>query len=147
MTSKSKSILPNNGMALCIIIIVVVGLFIHYELGYNFELFNVGGQRGKGRGGQGRGGQGRRHKWFHHLMPRHFNRQSYYVETHTHPQNITFDKDKTIALFRSLDLDKSGSIEGTELNNNNIAGTEFDNALKGQLGNMINDKNKYVFTA
>ena len=37
----SKSILPNNGIALCIIIIVVVGLFIHYELGYNFELFKL----------------------------------------------------------------------------------------------------------
>lgn len=132
MTSKSKSILPNNGMALCIIIIVVVGLFIHYELGYNFELFNVGGQRGPRRGGQGR-----RHKWFHHLMPRHFNRQSYYVETHTHPQNITFDKDKTDALFQRLDLDKSGSIEGNE----------FNSSLKGEVGNMINDKNKYVFTA
>jgi hypothetical protein len=143
MTSKSKSILPNNGMALCIIIIVVVGLFIHYELGYNFELFNVGGQRGKGQGGQGgqggprRGGKGRRHKWYHHFMPRHFNRQSYYVETHTHPQNITFDKDKTDALFQRLDLDKSGSIEGTE----------FNSSLKGEVGNMMNDKNKYVFTA
>jgi len=134
MTSKSKSILPNNGMALCIIIIVVVGLFIHYELGYNFELFNVGGQRGKGSQGR-RLGQG--HKpykpWYHpHIW---FTHNVY--TTHTHPQNITFDKDKTDALFQRLDLDKSGSIEGTE----------FNSSLKGEVGNMMNDKNKYVFTA
>ena len=135
MTSKSKSILPNNGMALCIIIIVV-GLFIHYELGYNFELFNVGGQRGPRRGGQGRRwGQGHKpHKpWYH---PHTWFTHNVYT-THTHPQNITFDKDKTDALFQRLDLDKSGSIEGTE----------FNSSLKGEVGNMMNDKNKYVFTA
>jgi hypothetical protein len=137
----SKSILPNNGMALCIIIIVVVGLFIHYELGYNFELFNVGGQRAQGRGGRGQRGKGSRwgrghkpHKpWYH---PHTWFTHNVYT-THTHPQNITFDKDKTDALFQRLDLDKSGSIEGTE----------FNSSLKGEVGNMMNDKNKYVFTA
>ena len=39
MASKSVS---NNTFALCIIILIVVGLFLHYELGYNLDLFQVG---------------------------------------------------------------------------------------------------------
>ena len=32
----------NNGLALCVIIIVVVGLFLHYEMGYNLDFFHEG---------------------------------------------------------------------------------------------------------
>ena len=100
----------NNGLALCVIIIVVVGLFLHYEMGYNLDFFSVGGKK-------------KRHKWWHHLSPRHYNKHSYYVETHPHPQNIT--------------LDKSGGIEEGE----------FNSALDGDLGSKINDGNKYTFTS
>jgi len=111
----------NNGLALCVIIIVVVGLFLHYEMGYNLDFFSVGGKK-------------KRHKWWHHFSPRHYNRHSYYVETHPHPQNITVDKKR---LFNNYDLDKSGGIEEGE----------FNSALDGDLGSKINDGNKYTFTS
>ena len=117
----------DNGLALCIIIIVVVGLFLHYEMGYNFELFNIGGRRKKY-------GNHNLHKWWHHFHPRHYNRRSYYVETHPHPQNITVSKK---ALFNNYDLDKSGQIEKNE----------WSIALDGDLKNKINDNNTYTFTA
>ena len=116
----------DNGLALCIVIIVVVGLFLHYEMGYNFELFNVGGRV--------RHNHRNRHRWWHHLSPRHWNRHSYYVETHPHPQNITVSKK---SLFNNYDLDNSGQIEEGE----------FYNAIDGDLGSKINDKNTYTFTA
>jgi|TARA_B110000495_G_scaffold158060_1_gene141865 hypothetical protein len=124
----AKSVLPNNGLALCVIIIVIVGLFLHYELGYNFELFNVGGKsKGKGRWGKGH----KKHKpWYH---PHTWFTHNVYT-THTHPQNITVSKK---ALFGNYDLDNSGQIEENE----------FYSAVEGDLGNKINDKNKYTFTA
>ena len=111
----------DNGLALCVIIIVVVGLFLHYEMGYNLNFFTVGGKA-------------KRHRWWHHFSPRHWNRHSYYVETHPHPQNITVSKK---SLFGNYDLDNSGSIEESE----------FYSAIEGDLGSKINDKNKYTFTA
>ena len=122
----AKSVLPNNGLALCVIIIVMVGLFLHYELGYNFELFNVGG-KSKGRWGKGH----KKHKPWHH--PHTWFTHNVYT-THTHPQNITVSKK---ALFGNYDLDNSGQIEENE----------FYSAVEGDLGNKINDKNKYTFTA
>ena len=116
----------DNGLALCIVIIVVVSLFLHYEMGYNFELFNVGGRV--------RHNHRNRHRWWHHLSPRHWNRRSYYVETHPHSQNITVSKK---SLFNNYDLDNSGQIEEGE----------FYNAIDGDLGSKINDKNTYTFTA
>ena len=77
----AKSVLPNNGLALCIIIIVVVGLFLHYELGYNLDLFSVGGRRRPNNGHIGH----KRHKpWYH---PHSWFTHNIY-NTHTHPQNI-----------------------------------------------------------
>ena len=111
----------NNGLALCVIIIVVVGLFLHYEMGYNLDFFSVGGKR-------------KRHKFWHHFSPKHYNKHSYYVETHPDPQNITKNIDP---LFKEYDLNKSGGIEKGE----------FTSALNGTLGSMINDKNKYIFNA
>ena len=49
----------DNGLALCIIIIVVVGLFLHYEMGYNFDLFSVGGSIGNHK-------RHRKWGWHHH---------------------------------------------------------------------------------
>lgn len=117
----------DNSLALCIIVIIVVVLFLHYEMGYNFELFNVGGRRKKY-------GNHNRHRWWHHFSPRHYNRHSYYVETHPHPQNITVSKK---SLFGNYDLDNSGQIEENE----------FYSAIEGDLGSKINDKNTYTFTA
>jgi hypothetical protein len=117
----------DNSLALCIVIIVIVGLFLHYEMGYNFELFNVGAKVKKY-------GNHNRHRWHHHFNPRHYNRKSYYVETHPHPQNITVSKK---SLFGNYDLDNSGQIEEGE----------FYNAVEGDLGSKINDNNTYTFTA
>ena len=47
----------DNSLALCIVIIVIVGLFLHYEMGYNFELFNVGAKVKKY-------GNHNRHRWW-----------------------------------------------------------------------------------
>ena len=56
----AKSI-SNNRFALCIIILIVLGLFLHYEMGFGkgLNLFSVGGnKRNKGWGPN--------HKWHHH---------------------------------------------------------------------------------
>ena len=34
----------DNKFAVFVIIIIVVGLFLHYEKGYRFDLFSVGGR-------------------------------------------------------------------------------------------------------
>jgi len=68
----AKSI-SNNRFALCIIILIVLGLFLHYEMGFGkgLNLFSVGGnKRNKGWGPN--------HKWHHHL----FNRNTHYNTTH-----------------------------------------------------------------
>ena len=116
----------DNGLALCVIIIVVVGLFLHYEIGYNLDFFSVGGKKK-------RHNKKNRHKFWHHFSPRHYNRHSYYVETQPHPQNITVSKK---SLFGNYDLDKNGTIEENE----------FYNAIDSDLGSKINDKNTYTFT-
>ena len=36
----------NNKFAVFVIILIVVGLFLHYEMGYRFDLFSVGGKKG-----------------------------------------------------------------------------------------------------
>ena len=119
-----------NGLALCVIIIVVVGLFLHYEMGYNLEFFSVGAQRHHHRGNHKNhprhGPNYRNAPWYHRYLGHHI------YTTHTHPQDITVDKKK---LFEDYDLDKSGGIEIGE----------FYNALNGDLGSKINDKNKYTF--
>ena len=120
----AKSILPNNGLALCIIIIAVVGLFLHYELGYNFELFNVGGKQHHHN--SKRGPNYRRAPWHHRYLTHHI------YPTHTHPQNITLKKDD---LFNQYDLN----------NDNNIDKGEFSQALDNDLKNKMNDKNTYSF--
>ena len=121
----AKSILPNNGLALCIIIIVVVGLFLHYELGYNFELFNVGGRSSRNHHMIGHN----RHKPFYH--PHTWFTHNVYP-THTHSQNITLKKDD---LFNQYDLN----------NDSNIDKGEFSQALDNDLKNKMNDKNTYSF--
>ena len=125
----TKSVLPNNGFALCIIIIVVVGLFLHYELGYNFELFNVGGQHhhnSRNRNNQKHGRNYRSAPWHHRYLTHHI------YPTHTHPQNITLKKDD---LFNQYDLN----------NDNNIHKGEFSQALDNDLKNKMIDKNPYSF--
>ena len=48
----------DNKFAIFIIILIVVGLFLHYEMGYNLELFTVGGSKGNRK---------RHHNWrWHH---------------------------------------------------------------------------------
>ena len=120
----TKSILPNNGLALCIIIIVVVGLFLYYELGYNLDLFSVGGPRGR----HNHNHRNRRYgsSWFHRNIGHHI------FPTHTHLQNITIKKDD---LFNQYDLNNDGNIDKGE----------FSQALDGDLKNKMNDKNTYSF--
>jgi hypothetical protein len=126
----AKSVLPNNGLALCIIIIIVVGLFLHYELGYNLDLFSVGGKRSGKRSGRNKYGHGHpRHKPLYH--PHSWFTHNIYT-THTHPQNITLKKDD---LFNQYDLN----------NDNNIDKGEFSQALDNDLKNKMNDKNTYSF--
>ena len=36
----------DNKFAVFVIILIVVGLFLHYEMGYNLDLFTVGGSKG-----------------------------------------------------------------------------------------------------
>ena len=38
----TKNIFKNNDLALSLIILVVLGLFLYYEFGFNLNLFNVG---------------------------------------------------------------------------------------------------------
>tara|TARA_B100000902_G_scaffold334860_1_gene334237 strand:- start:391 stop:753 length:363 start_codon:yes stop_codon:yes gene_type:complete len=117
----------DNSLALCIIVIIVVVLFLHYEMGYNFELFNVGGQHNRHHHYPYYGDRFRNAPWhyryYHAIFP-----------TEPHPQNITVSKK---SLFNNYDLDNSGNIEEGE----------FYNAIDGDLGGKINDKNKYTFTA
>ena len=120
----AKSVLPNNGLALCIIIIAVVGLFLHYELGYNFELFNVGGKQHHHN--PNRGSNYRKAPWHHRYLTHHI------YPTHTHPQNITLKKDD---LFNQYDLNNDGNIDKGE----------FSQALDNDLKNKMNDKNTYSF--
>jgi len=121
----AKSVLPNNGLALCIIIIVVVGLFLHYELGYNLDLFSVGGRRRPNNGHIGH----KRHKpWYH---PHSWFTHNIY-NTHTHPQNISIKKDD---LFNQYDSNNDGNIDKGE----------FSQALEIDLKNKLNDKNTYSF--
>jgi len=119
-----------NGLALCVIIIVVVGLFLHYEMGYNLEIFSVGAQRHHHRGNhKNHPRHGRNYRnapWYHRYLGHHI------YTTHTHPQNITKYKEP---LFEEYDLNKSGGIEMDE----------FSSALDSSLGSMVNDKNKYTF--
>ena len=51
----------DNKFAVFIIIIIVVGLFLHYEMNYNFDLFTVGGKR-------------RPHGRWNHPPHHHYNR-------------------------------------------------------------------------
>tara|TARA_B100000900_G_C20224994_1_gene571463 strand:- start:193 stop:582 length:390 start_codon:yes stop_codon:yes gene_type:complete len=53
----------DNKFAVFVIILIVVGLFLHYEMGYNFDLFTVGGNKGN---------HNRHRKWgWHHY---HYDR-------------------------------------------------------------------------
>ena len=121
----AKSILPNNRLALCIIIIVVVGLFLHYELGYNLDLFSVGGKRSQ-RGRHNHRNRRYGSSWFHRNIGHHI------FTNHTHPQNITLKKDD---LFNQYDLNNDGNIDKGE----------FSQALDNDLKNKMNDKNTYSF--
>ena len=119
----------NNGLALCVIIIVVVGLFLHYEMGYNLDFFSVGGRN--------RHRKHDRHPYYGHRFkeaPWHYRFYHAMFPTEPHPQNITKYIDP---LFKEYDLNGSGGIEKGE----------FSSALDGTLGSMINDKNKYIFSA
>ena len=118
-----------NGLALCIIIIVIVGLFLHYEMGYNLDFFSVGGRS--------RHRHHDTHPYYGHRFrnaPWHYRYYHAMFPTEPHPQNITVSKK---SLFGNYDLDNSGGIEEGE----------FYSALDGDLGGKINDKNKYTFTA
>ena len=128
----------DNGLALCIVIIVVVGLFLHYEMGYNLDFFSVGGRRQHDR--HDRHDRHNRHHRYPYYGDRFKNSPWHYryyhaiFPTEPHPQNITISKE---VLFDNYDLDKSGNIEKNE----------WSIALDGDLGGKINDKNKYTFTA
>lgn len=125
----------DNTLALCIIIIVVVGLFLYYEMGYKFEYFKLGGQHHRQHhGNHGNHGYhrypyyGRRfkdspwhHRYYHAIFP-----------TEHHPINVRLEKDK---LFDTYDLDSSGMIERNE----------WSIALDGDLKNKMNDNNIYSF--
>ena len=54
----------DNKFAVFVIILIVVGLFLHYEMGYNFDLFTVGGSKGHHK-------RQRKWRWFHGHYNRH----------------------------------------------------------------------------
>ena len=61
----------DNKFAVFVIILIVVGLFLHYEMGYNLELFTVGGSKGNRK---------RHHNWrWHH---HHYDRYKYIYAPH-----------------------------------------------------------------
>ena len=45
--AKSVSKVFDNKFAIFIIILIIIGLFLHYEMGYKFDLFTIGGRRGR----------------------------------------------------------------------------------------------------
>jgi len=126
----------SNGFALCIIIVIVIGLFLHFEMGFakdigsdigkKLELFNVGAKNKRHK----------RHKpWWH---PHSWFTHRVYT-THTHPLNINTRANVNVSkktLFSNYDTDSSGTIDAGE----------FNNAIDGDLGRKINDNNQYVFT-
>jgi hypothetical protein len=122
----------DNSLALCIIVIVVVGLFLHYEMGYNLDFFSVGGRRQHDRHDR---------NYIHHRYPYYGDRfknspwhYRYYhaiFPTEPHPHGELSKK----VLFYNYDLDKNGTIEEVE----------FDNAIDGDLGSKINDNFTYTF--
>ena len=71
----------NNKFAVFIIILIVVGLFLHYEMGYKFDLFSVGGRKGhrhhhhRHHKAWHRGWGNWRH-WGYHLYPEYDSLQS-----------------------------------------------------------------------
>ena len=96
----------NNGLALCVIIIVVVGLFLHYEMGYNLDFFSVGGRN--------RHRHYDTHPYYGHRFrnaPWHYRFYHAMFPTEPHPQNITVSKK---SLFGNYDLDNSGGIKEGE---------------------------------
>ena len=121
-----KSVINNNKFAVFIIIIIVIGLFLHYEMGYKLDLFTVGGQRHRRP----------RWKWNHPHYNTYknvyhpWNHTSY--STYTHPQNVAIKKED---LFNRYDSNNDGNIDPGE----------FSTALEGDLKNKMNDKNTYTF--
>ena len=85
----------SNGFALCIIIVIVVGLFLHFEMGMGpkFELFNVGAKN-KNRNWN------RNHKWYHHF----FNKNKHYTTTNInkHDPDLYEKHNKLKADYKTL---------------------------------------------
>ena len=72
--AKSVSKVFDNKFAIFIIILIIIGLFLHYEMGYKFDLFTIGGRRGR---------RGRRNRWHqHHAWPWNWHRNYISVSTH-----------------------------------------------------------------
>ena len=72
--AKSVSKVFDNKFAIFIIILIIIGLFLHYEMDYKFDLFTIGGRRGRG---------GRRNRWHqHHAWPWNWHRSYISVSTH-----------------------------------------------------------------
>ena len=71
----------NNKFAVFVIILIVVGLFLHYEMGYNLDLFTVGGNKVS---------PDKRHhnwRWFHGHYNRHIGNYHPWV-TFSHEPSI-----------------------------------------------------------
>lgn len=128
-----------NSLSLCIIIIVIAIVFLHYEMGYKFELFNVGGKK-RIRNKNNRYNN-HHHNNHHHYpyygkrfrkAPWHYRFYHAIFPTEPHSMNITLKKDD---LFNTYDLDNSGMIEKNE----------WSIALDGDLKNKMNDNNTYSF--
>ena len=90
---KTKT--PSNGFALCIIIVIVIGFFLHFEMGIgsdigkNLELFNVGAKKWN-----------RNHKWYHHF----YNKNKHYTTTNTnkHDPDLYEKHNKLKADYKTL---------------------------------------------
>ena len=133
----------SNGLVLCIIIIVIVGLFLHYELGFGsrLDLFSISGRN-------------KRHK----RNPHHHDKHNYdnrfkespihhrwlhnFYSDHTHPRNISIGSaEYANTLLSNYDHTvhtKSG--EERELDKQ-----ELINAIKGDIKKKFESGDHYNF--
>jgi len=73
----------DNKFAVFIIILIVVGLFLHYEMGYNLDLFTVGGSTGHRKRHRKRGWHHPHYDKYKHIYSPHiFSHEPTIYEKH-----------------------------------------------------------------
>ena len=104
----------NNKFAVFIIILIVVGLFLHYEMGYNLDFFTVSSHRSLRNHRHDRKKRydhdwrdHHNHHWYHHLFPNDYNNlnsrlrraNEHHDDKHHTPQRLNEYHDHTFETF------------------------------------------------